>query len=104
MAVKRGRKIVLSEYPPIELHHITDNLFEIGLEEMVVCDYKIRIYNLERCVCDAVKYRNKIGQDVCAEIVKNYLARPERDLSRLMDYADKLRVTSIIRKYLEIQL
>lgn len=104
VAVKRGRKIVLPEYPPIELHHITDNLFEIGLEEMVVCDYKIRIYNLERCVCDAVKYRNKIGQDVCAEILKNYLARPERDLSRLMDYADKLRVTSIIRKYLEIQL
>lgn len=104
VAVKRGRKIVLPTYPPIELHHITESLFEIGLEEMVVCNYKIRIYNQERCVCDAVKYRNKIGQDVCAEIIKNYLARQTRDISKLMDYAEKLRITSILKKYLEIQL
>jgi hypothetical protein len=41
----------------IELQHITDNLFEIGLEERVVCNYKIRIYDLERCVCDAIRRR-----------------------------------------------
>lgn len=104
VAVKRGRKIVLPAYPPIELHHITESLFEIGLEETVVSDYKIRVYNQERCVCDAIKYRNKIGQDVCAEIVKNYLAKQDRNLSRLMDYANKLRVMSIMKRYLEIQL
>ena len=104
VAVKRGRKIVLPTYPLIELHHITDDLFEIGLEERLVSNYKIRIYDVERCVCDAVKYRNKIGQDICAEIVKNYLSRPTRDISKLMDYANKLRVLSITKKYLEIQL
>ncbi len=43
VAVKRGRKIVLPTYPLIELHHITDDLFEIGLEERLVSNYKIRI-------------------------------------------------------------
>lgn len=104
VAVKRGRKVTLPAYPPISIHHLTDNLFEIGLEEKLVSGYKIRIYNIERCVCDAIKYRNKIGQDVCAEIVKNYLARPDRNLSLLMDYASKLRVSKIIERYLEIQL
>jgi len=102
--VKRGRKIALPTYPPVELHHLTESLFDIGLEVKCVSGYNIRIYNKERCVCDAVRYRKKVGQDVCAEIVNNYLARPERNISLLMDYADKIRVTKIIEKYLEIQL
>ena len=67
-------------------------MFDIGVEELVVSGYHIHIYNKERCVCDAVKYRNKIGMDVCSEVVNNYISQPDRNLSLLMDYADKLRV------------
>ena len=71
---------------------------------MEIDGYKIAIYDIERCVCDAIKHRNKIGIDVCAEILNNYLKRPERNLSRLMDYARQMRVTSTLEKYLEIRL
>ena len=42
---------------------------------MSVEGYDIRIYDKERCVCDAFKFRNKIGIDFCSEIIDNYLAR-----------------------------
>ncbi len=32
---------------------------------------------MERSVCDAVKYRNKIGLDVCAEVIRTYLKKAE---------------------------
>ena len=104
IAVKRGRKITLPEYPQIELHHQTERLFDIGVEEMEVSGYHIHIYNKERCVCDAVKFRNKAGMDVCAEVVNNYLALPNRNLSKLMEYADKLRVRKILEQYIAIKL
>lgn len=104
IAVKRGRKITLPEYPTIELHHQTERLFDIGVEKMVVSGYHIHIYNKERCVCDAVKFRNKVGMDVCAEVVNNYLALPNRNLSKLMEYADKLRVRKILEQYIAIKL
>ena len=66
--------------------------------------YHIHIYNKERCVCDAVKYRNKIGMDVCSEVVNNYISQPDRNLSLLMDYADKLRVRRILEQYIAIKL
>nr|WP_294546170.1 4Fe-4S dicluster domain-containing protein [uncultured Bacteroides sp.] len=72
VAVKRGRKITLPTFPKIELHHITDTMFDIGVEELVVSGYHVHIYNKERCVCDAVKYRNKIGMDVCSEVVNRW--------------------------------
>ena len=104
VAIKRGRKIRLPEYPLIELHFITEALLELGVEEQVVSGYEIKVYNKERSVCDAIKYRNKIGIDVCSEVVNSYLALSNRNLTLLMDYANKLRVKNILQKYLEIKL
>lgn len=104
IAVKRGRKIALPKYPKIELHHITDTMFDIGIGEQVVNGYRIHCYNKERCVCDAVKFRNKIGMDVCSEVVNTYLSCPDRNLSQLMDYADKLRVRRILEPFIAIKL
>lgn len=104
VAIKRGRKIRLPEFPPMEFHFITEALMDLGVEERMVSGYKVKVYNLERSVCDAIKYRNKVGMDVCSEIVNNYLALPDRNLTLLMDYADKLRVAKTLQKYLEIKL
>ncbi len=83
VAVKRGRKIVLPEYPRIELYHISEDLLEIGVEQKIVSGYEVKVYNAERSVCDAVKFRNKVGIDVCSEVVSSYLDRQERNLSLL---------------------
>ena len=72
--------------------------------KMTIDSFNIRVYDVERCVCDAVKFRNKVGVDVCSEIINNYLERPNRNLSRLMDYARQLRVGTILEKYLQVKL
>ena len=59
---------------------------------------------LERSVCDAVKYRNKIGSALLSEIIRNYTKRKDRNLSRLSEYAKKLRVEKTIKEYMTIAL
>lgn len=59
---------------------------------------------MEKSVCDAIRYRNKIGIDVSSEILKNYLSRRERNITRLATYAKSMRIAGILNKYLEIQL
>ena len=104
VAIKRDRKVVTPSFPSIELHHYTASILEIGVSKMVLEDYNIRIYDIERCVCDAIKFRNKIGIDVCSEIIDNYLTRPERNISKLLDYARQLRVGTILENYLQVKL
>ncbi len=104
IAIKRGRKVTLPEYPAITVHRYSDNILHLGETTMNVGGYDIRIYDRERCVCDAVKFRNKVGQDVCKEVVRNYIDDRSRDISKLVRYADKLRVKSTMEKYLEITL
>ena len=91
-------------FPKVEIHPYTEALLNIGVMTMEIDGFTIRLYDVERCVCDAVKFRNKVGMDVCSEIIDSYLARPDRNLSRLMDYARLLRVGNILEQYLQVKL
>ncbi len=51
-----------------------------------------------------VKYRNKIGMDVCGEILNSYLKREDKDLGLLHEYARKLRVDNVLTNYLATRL
>lgn len=92
IAIERSRKVVLPEYPPIELFFLSCNVFELGVSEVEIEGFKVKIYDLEKSVCDAVKYRNKIGIDVSSEILRNYLLRKDCDITRLYSYANLMRI------------
>lgn len=104
VAIKRGRKIATPSLPQVEVHHYTESILNLGVMSMIIEGFKIRLYDMERCVCDAIKFRNKIGIDVCSEIINNYLERSNRNLSKLMDYARLLRVGRILELYLQVKL
>ena len=38
-------------------------------------------------VCDAVRFRNKVGMDVMTEVLRTYLRRKDRNIARLTEYA-----------------
>jgi hypothetical protein len=51
-----------------------------------------------------VKYRNKIGIDVMAEILNSYLSSAHLNLDLLCRYAKALRVYATLKQYLEIKI
>ena len=104
VAIRRDRKITLPSFPKMELHYYTETVLGVGVMKINIDGLNLRMYDVERCVCDAVKFRNKIGMDVCSEILDNYLKRPNRNLSKLMTYARKLRVGTTLEQYLQVKL
>ncbi|MGM9832985.1 MAG: hypothetical protein ACI31A_04775 [Candidatus Limisoma sp.] len=104
VAVERQRKVVIPPTLPLTLYYWKCENLKFGVVEENLSGHLVRITNMERSVCDAVKYRNKIGLDVCAEIVRTYLRKNNRNLSLLAEYAKRLRVWSIMKYYLEIAL
>ena len=104
VSIISSRKIKLPDYPPITLYYWTKEHQELGVVYKVIDGYNVPIYNIEKCVCDAIKYRNKVGIAVCSEVVKEYLKRKDRNLMLLMQYARIMRVETILKKYLEIAL
>ena len=71
---------------------------------MVIDNQTIKIYDLERSVCDAVRFRNKIGVDMMSEIIKNYIKRKDKNLIKLAEYSDQLRIEKTMREIITIML
>ncbi|MBR1742117.1 MAG: type IV toxin-antitoxin system AbiEi family antitoxin domain-containing protein [Lachnospiraceae bacterium] len=86
---------------PITRHYFSDLAFEQDLEEGEIAGGKIRVYSLARSVCDAIRFRNDIGKAVVDEIVKNFMKLENKELERLLAYADAMRVGKIVRTRLE---
>ncbi len=104
IAIEAKRKVTVPQYPPIDLYYWKKENLILGVTETKISGYRLKITDIERSVCDAVKYRNKIGMDVCSEIVREYLKRKDRNIPLLCDYARPLRVYNTLSKYLEIAL
>ena len=102
IAVDAKRKIVFAQKQLITLYYWNEQSLTLGVEEVVYSSHKVRMTNAERSVCDAVRYRNKIGEDLCLEIIRNYLKRPDRKIGLMMEYAKALRVGRILGNYLNI--
>lgn len=101
VAIKNKQKIVLPDYPPIDLYYWTDKYHELGKVNAIHNEEPIVIYDLEKSVCDAVKFRNKVGEDITIEVVKNYMSSHERNISKIMTYAIAMKIDKIISPLLK---
>lgn len=100
----KAHKPVLPSDPPIKLYYFSDARYVTGVENVKLNGQPIKIYNLEKTVCDAVYYRNKIGLDIMKEVLENYVVKRGKNIQKLMGYAETLRVITMLKKYLEVLL
>jgi len=101
IALHRNTKSRLPDYPPVKLYLWSKKYYSQGIEKTQVNKSKIKIYGLERSVCDAVKFRNKIGNDIASEVLNSYIKRKDRNIDLLMKYAKNMRMEKIITTYLQ---
>lgn len=78
--------------------------YSFGITEVQSpCGNPIRIYDLERTLCDILRGSGSDIQIVGAAM-KKYADSKEKDIHKLMKYADQLRVKPKILRYMEILL
>lgn len=102
VAIQRKARIsTLPQSPPILVSYYAEKRYSTGIE--TVCEGKnsFRIYDLEKTVVDIVSFRDKVGMEETRNIIVKYLARKERNLSRLMQYAKLLKCSDVLQSYLD---
>jgi len=88
------------KYPQIEFYYFSPKQFSSGVSIVKINSSKIKIYDKEKTICDCFRYRNKIGIDTIKEGLKEYLKLKDRNLEKLMEYADICRVKPIVTMWL----
>lgn len=84
----------------IIVHSVKKEIYDLG-----ICYVKnqygreIKTYDIERTICDVLKKRNQIDILTLTRILKAYGSYNNKNINKLMDYAEILRVSKILNIY-----
>lgn len=103
VAIQRKGKIsTMPDWPTLSVYYYADDRFELGIETVQEGKNQFKIYDIEKTVVDIVFFREKIGIEETKEILVNYLRRKDRNLNRLLRYAELLKCGDVMKIYLEV--
>jgi predicted transcriptional regulator of viral defense system len=103
--VPSGYKVVSNISDRFKIYYIKKELHELGVE-MTESSFgnMIKVYNVERTICDIIKSRSRIDIQIINEALKRYIKRNSSDYTLLMEYAKALKIETVLKKYMEVLL
>jgi predicted transcriptional regulator of viral defense system len=88
-----------------KVYFIKPDQYSLGLITMKSPqDNDIKVYDLERTICDVVRSRNQMDVQFINEALKRYVTRNDKNLDLLYDYATQFRIQKNLRTYIEVLL
>ena len=89
----------------IKVYSTKKELYPLGLTTAnTLFGREIRVYDMERTICDILRSRNQMDIAIMTDAVKRYSKLKTKNLPQLMQYAESFRVTNILRRYMEVLL
>ena len=102
LAIPRTTWAPKVDYPPIRFFRFSPRMMDFGVETVRTRRGSFSIYDREKTICDSLRHRSIVGQDVVIEALRAYLRSPRiRNIDRLIKTARRCRVEKRIRPYLE---
>ncbi len=102
ITLNRDQKPPKIPYDLFSYYYTTSKFYDIGLNVIDQNGRKLKIYDIERTVCDILRHRNKYDSYLIREILENYLKKEDNDMDKLISYAKELRIYNVLKQYLEI--
>jgi len=98
-----GSSSTLLKEDQFRFYYNSQKLINLGVE---VIDSPhgnpIRVFNIERTLCDCIKYIDKLDRDLVLTGLKEYLRSDHKDSIKLMEYATALKIGDKMHQYLEV--
>lgn len=89
----------------LTVHTIRKELFELGVSyKETAFKNMVKTYDKERTICDILRDRNNQDPSIISDSIKRYLMRKDKNLNKIMKYAELLRIDNVLRTYLEVIL
>lgn len=102
LALPHSAKAPKIEYPPVRFFYFRDRFYGIGIRSIKTANGEVRIYEPGKSIGDMFRYRKKLGEDIALEALKNYLNLKKVSVNKLLDFAVKCQVKSIMMPYLKV--
>ena len=103
ITIKSGYKGSLQKEKNVNLFYTKRELLELG-----VINYKldsgniIRVYDLDKTICDIIKNKKKIDAEIFNKAIKEYFYSKKKNTLKLYEYAKKMNIYNKVRDTFEV--
>ncbi len=105
VTVKTGHNTAKLKEEGVKVFTIKADLQEVGLINAVTTfGHTVPVYDRERTICDVLRSRRSMEVQTIRSALRAYVRRTDKNLRKLMQYAELFRVEKILRQYLEVLL
>lgn len=87
-------------HPPLRVFYFHDRFYGWGISTIRRKHGVIRIYEPEKSICDAFRYRNKVGEDLALESLRRYFSNKKPDIGKLIEYSHRCQTKTVMAPYL----
>lgn len=87
----------------MRVHYVKKDLLDLGV--VIVnspSGFKVKVYNMERTICDILKDRNTgIDKEQTNKFIRNMILHNQVDLNKIWEYAKKMKCEKKLEKVME---
>ena len=105
LTIPSGYNTKLLKDKKYKFFYVKQELYKLGITDTITPYGKtIKLYDVERTICDIVRNKNKIEPSLFVDAMQRYVDRKDRDFIKLYEYAKEFKIEEEIRKYIEVLL
>ena len=83
--------------------YVDREIYELGLIQIdTPMGNKVKAYDMERCICDIIRSKNRMDSEFVKHSVREYIKRKDKDLIKLSKYADKMGIKKEVMDFMEV--
>jgi predicted transcriptional regulator of viral defense system len=101
MAIEQGARTPTIKYPPLAIVRFSKQALPEGIVHRTIEGVDVRVTNPAYTVADCFRFRNKVGIDVAIAGLRESLKRKICAPDEIMKAAERRRIWSKLRPYLE---
>ncbi len=85
------------------IFYVDSSIYELGITYVETpFGNKVKAYDKERCICDIIKSKNRMNFDSVKYSIRTYLNSNDKDLNKLFEYADKMKIKGKVVSFVEM--
>ena len=89
----------------VAIHYVKKEWLTLGVTEMISpFGMNIKVYDVERTICDIIKNKNKIDAEIFSKALKDYVKSKNKNLNKLAKYAKIMNIEKKVSEYMEVLL
>ena len=92
------------DYPFIQPYYMKREFLSFGITTADYGDCTMQIFDRDRLICECIFYENKMDREAYNKAIRGYVADTKKNVTKLLEYAQKRRILKKVKDRIGVWL